>query len=390
MNTDTSILLLAITLAAVVSPAVGRRLGIPAALIEITCGIGLGLTGWADAGSGPFVRFLADLGFALFLFLAGMEVDVAALRQRGPLGVLGPALSAVVAFLLAAVGCLLFGRSPWLALAIGSTSVPLLLSVVRESGALHTPEGRHMVNLAAVGEVVTVGLVALAEVLHEGHGVFGTVVGVARLLGFLALVVLGTRLLAVLRWWFPRRVDALVAGGDPAENAVRAGFGLTFAMIGAAAAAGVEPLLGAFVGGLMVAFTLDEKTSLEHKFAPVAYGFLIPVFFVDVGIRLDLPSLLVPANAPTILSLVGLMFVSKLLPNLAGLLVGRSLRSVLVASLLLASPLTMVIAVADLCVRLGVIDAGTESVLVAAGMSASLVLPLLARRLSLRAPGPSP
>lgn len=185
----------------------------------------------------------------------------------------------------------------------------------------------------------------------------------------------------MLRWWFPDRAEGLMGGGDPSETGIRAGFGLTFAMIAAAALAGVEPLLGAFVGGLMVSFAVDDKRALEQRFAPMAYGFFIHVFFVNVGMRLDLTVLFDAGSIQRILVVCAVMLMAKVLPGLGWLVVDRPLRQVLATSLLLAAPLTLVIAIADLAARLNAIDEATEAVLVVAGMLASLVFPTFARRL---------
>lgn len=380
MTHDAALLLLVIAVGAVASPSVGRWLGVPAAVVEIVFGIAVAATGLVEAETVPFVRFLADLGFALFLFLAGMEVDAKGLRDGGVRSVVGPVLAASAAFVQAFAVCGLLGWSPWVALALGATSVPLLLAVVREQGLGATPIGKQMVTVAAVGEVVTVALVALGEVIEHAHGALDAVLGLARLVGLLALVIFGTRVIAVLRWWFPERARGLAAG-DAAETGVRAGFGLAFAMIAAAAFAGVEPLLGAFVGGLMVAFAVADKHAIEQKFGSMAYGFFVPVFFVDVGLRLDLHEFDVASGLPRVLGVCLVMLVIKLLPGLGWLLAGRTVRQVLATSLLLAAPLTLVIAIADLAARLGAIDAATEGVLVLSGMVTSLVFPSVARRL---------
>lgn len=386
MPPDVATLLLVVAAGALAAPAFARWSGIPGAVVEIVFGIAVAQLGLAGAVTQPFMRFLADLGFALFLFLAGMEVDAEALRRAGARGLVGPLLIAVGAMLLALGAVRAMGQSAWVGLALGATSVPLLLSVVREAGMSRAPAGREMLLLAAVGEVVTVMFVAFAEVLHAAEGWLQGALGLARLFGMLALVVLGTRVLAVLRWWYPERAQVLMAG-DPSESGVRAGFGIAFAMVAVASLAGVEPLLGAFVGGLMVTFAVDEKREIEGKLGAMAYGFFVPVFFVDVGMRLDLGLAEVLANGPRILTFVGLLLLVKLLPVLPLALFGRPLRRTAATALLLAAPLTLVIAIADLAGRLGAIDEATSASLVAAAMAASLVYPSIARRLLNVSPG---
>ena len=350
-------------------------------MVEIGFGVVLGVLGARTSEMAPFLRFIADLGLALFLFLAGLEVDADGLCREGWRAAVPALAVTIVSFLLAEVAAFLLGWSPWVGLALSATSVPLLLSVVREAGLADAPLGREMVRTAVVGEVVSVGLVAFAEIVHHADTVTHGATGVLRLAGMLVLVVLGTRLLAVLRWWFPEGVQHLVGAGDPSESGVRAGFGLALLMIAVAGLAGVEPLLGAFAGGLMVAFTLEDRHAVQREFAPMAYGFFVPVFFVDVGVRLDVGELIEVGRPAALAGIVALMLLTKLVPSLAGLVVGRTFRTVLASAMLLAAPLTFLIAVATLAHRLDAIDSATEGTLILAGMIASLVYPSLARRL---------
>ena len=184
MTHQTAILLLVIALGAVGSPALSRRLGVPAAVVEILYGVGVTALGLAGTETVPFVRFLADLGFALFLFLAGLEVDARGLGGRGLAGFLGPTAAALGAFFLAYIACLTFGWSPWMALAMAATSVPLLLVIVRDAGLLATPVGRAMVTMAVIGEIVTIALVAGAEVFASAHSVAAAFTGLVRLARF--------------------------------------------------------------------------------------------------------------------------------------------------------------------------------------------------------------
>ena len=109
--------------------------------------------------------------------------------------------------------------------------------------------------------------------------------------------------------------------------------------------------------------------------------FFVPVFFVSVGVRLELslPQLL--ADLPFVLSLLAVMLAAKLVSGLYLLGTGVRARHALAGALLLASPLTLVIAIADLATRAEAITGSQETAVVAAGMVASLLFPTLARLL---------
>jgi Kef-type K+ transport system membrane component KefB len=380
MTVATALPLVLMALAAFAAPALARRLGAPSAVVEIALGVVLGRSGLdlVGADAEPYLRFLADVGFAVLLFLAGLEVDfrlLRAVRWR----ILLPIGGALTSFAIALAFGLLQGWSAWTALALSATSVPLLVSITREMGIGRTPMGQRMLITAATGEVVTILLVAIAEVTHHARDAMSFAVGVVRLVGLALVIHLGVRVLRAALWWFPEIFAPIAAGIDTSEGTVRGGFALMFVMIGVALAAGIEPLLGAFFGGLMLAAVLGERHRLEEKLASMGYGFLVPIFFLHVGMRLSVGVDLLVRERVFLAEAVALMLGTKVLPQLVELARGRGIREVLGTGLLLAAPLTLVIAIADLGARTGALTRDAESVLVVAAILASILFPTLAR-----------
>lgn len=385
MDLHTAVALLVVTVGALWMPAVARTLAVPVAVAEIGYGAvvgrsGLGLLGAEDH---DVVGFLAHLGFALFLFVAALELDVSGLVRGG---------ARALAYPLALCGCTLatalylgawLGTPGWLGLAIGVMSVPLVMSVLREQSLLQTPFGRWVLLLAGLGEVASIALLAMFDVGADAResGLPGVIVGVARALVPLAATVATAVVLRSLLWWFPGPFARFSHAHDPQELGVRAGFGLMFAGIVVAALGGIEPVLGAFFAGLIVAYVIRSRDVLEHKLAGVAYGFFVPIFFVDVGARLAFDPALVVANAALILVIVLAMVASRLPLFVALAAMGLSIREALAGALLLAAPLTLQIAVAHLAAEKGVFDVGVEAAVVLAAVAAGVVLPAAARRL---------
>lgn len=371
--------LLLLTVGASVLPALGRRLRVPVAIVEILYGVLIGRSGLglvADP-SEPFLRFLADLGFALFLLVAGLELDFRELERGGARSLLGALVVSAASIAAALVIARFAGWSAWVGLAAGATSVPLLLAVLRELERLASPAGRRLVTLAALGEIVTVAVLAVFE--QVGHqGGLGSVLRLAiPVIG----VFLAGRVLRALIWWYPSGFSRLVRADDPQELGVRVGLGLMFTFVGLALLGGIEPVLGAFLAGLVLAYVLRDKGALEHKLGSMAYGFFVPVFFISVGMRLELSLATVTAALPFLLGVLGAMLACRLVSGLYLLLQGLKTREALAGLLLLSSPLTLVIAIADLAMRAGAISTAEESAVVAAGMLASLLYPTVARLL---------
>ena len=76
-----------------------------------------------------FIKFLADLGFAFFMFLAGLELDFRGVERRGILAGLPALLQCSASFLLAFFLGQRLGLSLWLSLAAGAISVPLMVKM---------------------------------------------------------------------------------------------------------------------------------------------------------------------------------------------------------------------------------------------------------------------
>ena len=182
-------------------------------------------------------------------------------------------------------------------------------------------------------------------------------------------------------WWRPEWFGRLFDMNDPEEVGIRGSLALMLVVVGLSLVLGIEPILGAFLAGSVFAVVFPHRGALEQKLSGFAYGFLIPIFFINVGIRFDLHELgnvgvLVDAAA-----LIGLAILVKMIPALALIRRGRPLREVLAAGMLLSARLSLIIAVAELGVELGIIDRVLEAqIILLAGVTSTLA-PALFRAL---------
>jgi len=155
---------------------------------------------------------------------------------------------------------------------------------------------------------------------------------------------------------------------------------------------GLESILGAFLAGAIVG--LVDRDSSSHprfrtKLEAIGYGFLIPVFFVSSGIRLDLTGLL---HNPSALVRVPVFLLALLvvrgLPALLGLRASGP-RATLALGLLQATSLPFIVTATQIGVALGKITPVTAAALVCAGLLSVLIFPLVALGL-LRGVDPAP
>jgi len=378
--------LVLMTLGAIAMPSLAKRIAIPVAVAEILYGFIIGDSGFGfiNNPNDQFIRFLSDLGFAFFLFLAGLEIDFREIENRLK-ELIMPFIVSTLAFVCSMSISHALGWGTWMGLALGATSVPLLLAVVREMQLGDTELGKTMIAYAAMGELVTIFLLSGIEISTVADGdIRDTILGFVLLLSLVLVATAGASLLRILQWWRPGLFRQMVAHDDPSEFGIRVGFAMMFFFIGLSILAHVEPFLGAFVAGAILSFVIRDKGALEHKLSSMAYGFFVPIFFIHVGMRLDISLGMLTRNMGDILLLIIIMFVVKFLPGLLMMLRGLKFKELLATCSLLAAPLTLVIAIMELGLhnpdKTG-ITPEVSAKMIAAGIFASLIYPSLARKL---------
>ena len=383
LNGQSALTLVLMTVGAIAMPSLAKRIAIPVAVAEILFGFTIGASGFDLAGdpNNPFIRFLSDLGFAFFLFLAGLEIDFLEIENRLRELILPFALS-LLAFGFSMTATHFLDLGIWVGLAIGATSVPLLLAVVREMKLNESSLGKQMIAIAAMGELVTIFLLSAVEIHAVSNGnPKRMLLGFVLLISLVLIAVLGASLLRMLNWWRPTLFKQMIRHDDPSELGIRVGFAMMFTFIGLSILAKVEPFLGAFVAGAILSFVIRDKGALEHKLASMAYGFFVPIFFIHVGMRLEITLELLTNNFFEIILLVAIMFVSKFIPGLLLVFRKMNFKQCTATCSLLAAPLTLVIAIMELGVHSGGVSPVMSAKVITAGILASLLFPSLARKL---------
>jgi Kef-type K+ transport system membrane component KefB len=364
------------------------RLRVPSVVVEIAVGILVGpsVLGWVRVDE--VVAVLAALGLGFLLFLAGLEIDLRGLGGRtlkvSAAGYLVTiALGLVVGLGLQAVSWASSGLL--VAITLSATSLGLVIPVLKDAGAESGDVGRLTITAATVADFAAVVLLSL---FFSATGSAGTTV--VLLAAFVALA--AVLALAVGRAGRVMRLgDVLVRLQDTtAEVRVRAAVVLFVGFVALAGRFGIETILGAFVAGAVVGAVDRDASSHPHfrtKLEAIGYGFLIPVFFIASGIRLDLAGLFAAPSAflrvpVLLLALLAVRGVPALLYR--GTLDGRS---TLAAALLQATSLPFIVAATQIGVAAGAITPVTAAALVCAGVLSVLIFPAVALGL-LRGAGP--
>ncbi len=386
--------LLVVAAVAVLAPlAVGYlpRLRVPAVVLEIVGGIIVGpsVLGWVHVDL-P-VSILALFGLAFLLFLAGLEIDVHRLRGRllryavlGYLVSLGLGYGASASF--KAAGWV--SQPLLLAIIFASTALGLIVPVLKDAGQVHSQVGQTALAAASVADFSAIVLLSLF--FSSSGGSTGSKVVV---LGAFAGLVAVTGLVVSGAARSMRLGQVLVRLQDTtAEIRVRFAVLLLVAFTALAERFGLESILGAFLAGAIIG--LVDRDSASHpnfraKLEGIGYGFLVPVFFVASGIRLDLTGLL---HSPSALVRVPVFLLALLVVRGVPALLGwraNGPRATLALGLLQATSLPFLVTITQIGVVLGKITPVTAAALVCAGLLSVLIFPLLALA-TLRSGEPEP
>ncbi|MBL9004180.1 MAG: cation:proton antiporter [Myxococcales bacterium] len=368
--------LLVLLAVAVLGPMVAVRLRMPTAVVLIVAGIGLGPAGLSLLRDTPTVGFLSHFGFLVLMFMAGMEIDFASIRSAGPRSLIRPSLVIAGVGICTALSARLLHLGPVHALVVSAIAVGLPLATLKEAGHAGRKLGRHIMLTASIGEFAVILAVTGVELAHDGGLTLHTAGRIAKIAALFFLCAFVIRVARALVWWFPERFRRLIEHHDVAELGVRVGLFIMLAFVAISALAGVEPILGAFLGGMLVGFVLRQKEVLEGKIAALGNGLFIPIFFIVVGVRFD-ASALDRAVVHNALLLAGTAGLCKAIPALLIAPVGFSLRERLATGCLLSAPLTLVVAIAAIGRSLKMITASTQASLVLVGILLSLCFPVL-------------
>ena len=386
--------LLIVVAVAVAAPLVigfAPRLRTPAVVLEIIGGIIIGpsVLGWVHVDL-P-VQILALFGLAFLLFLAGLEIDVHRLRGRLlRFAVLGYLVTLVLGYGAGAS----FAAAGWvsqpllLAIALSATSLGLVVPVLKDAGQVGSAVGQTALAAASIADFAAIVLLSLF--FSSSGGSTGAKIVV---LGAFAGLVAATGLAVSGAARSMRLGQVLVRLQDTtAEIRVRFAVLLLVAFTALAERFGLESILGAFLAGAIVGLVNRDAASHPHfrtKLEAIGYGFLIPVFFVTSGVRLDLAGLL---HTPSALARVPLFLLALLVVRGVPALLGLSAngpRSTLALGLLQATSLPFLVTATQIGVTLGKITPVTAAALVCAGLLSVLIFPLLALSL-LRRDQPAP
>lgn len=381
-------LLLVVLLALLVPIVLARFRRVPIVVGEIMAGIIVGPSLLGIVSEDEILRFLADIGLAFLIFLAGMEIDLTRLfpsrddaSQRSGPNVLRIALALYgLTLALAVPGGFLITRGgtssdPWLmAFVLSAVSLGVLLPVLKDRKMLSTLFGQVLFLTGLLADFLTIILLTIyVLVLEQGFNLHLLSLGLL-FLAFLIIYRVGPPIVRIpaVRTFLDEFSHATV------QLKVRGAIAILIAFVVLAEFMGAEMILGAFLAGMIITLLRSpDDDVLVEKLEAFGFGFFIPVFFVMVGVGIDLPALLAQPEALLLLpALFGVALVIKLLPMLT---TRRWLnrREMLAGGALLNTHLSLEVAIAVVGLRTGLLDQATSTTIILFAILTVVTMPLL-------------
>lgn len=286
------------------------RLGLPQVVGQVLAGVIIGPSLLNLAQVSDFNLALAELGAIFLLFMVGLETRLADLLKVGR--------SALLVALLGILFPMAFGyafgyfqnydtiSSLFIGTALVATSVGITAKVLQELGVLHSRYAQVILGAAVIDDILGLTILAVVSSLGSGASFNGVaVLGTLGLsLGFVfAVLAIGVPLLQRLQ---PRLSHLSISNSF--GWAISIGLGIA----ALALKAGLAPIIGAFLAGMVLAEVKDAY-DFEHKVHALE-AFLAPIFFVVVGMQLDIALL---ANS-TVLIAGGILSLLAILGKFMG------------------------------------------------------------------------
>ena len=278
------------------------RFGQPPVIGEITAGILLGpsLFGWLWPGASDFIfpkeslgvlQLISQIGVCVFMFVVGLELDLAHLRLKARAAVVISNVGIIVPFLLGAAVSLLLHRAfaapgtpfttfaLFMGTAMSITAFPVLVRILKDRDMVKTPLGSLAIACAAVGDASAWAMLALVVAIARATGLATVVFNLGWIVVFVGVM------LFVVRPQLPRWLGVDGAEAAPGRSVMASA--LIFMTVSALLTEimGIHALFGAFLAGVIMPQSKAFRDGLTLQLENFSGVFLMPLFFAFSGLR---------------------------------------------------------------------------------------------------------
>lgn len=385
--------LVIVVVAAFLTPIIVNRLNVtflPVVVAEILMGIIIGNSFLGLVHKDEMLNILSTLGFIFLMFLSGLEIDFSAFKKdtRKRQGIdkneknlpSHLQLALTVFSLIMVLSIILAFAFKWLGfvddvllmvIIISTISLGVVVPTLKEMNIMRTTIGQFILLVAVLADLFTMVLLTIYGGINgEGGGS----------IWLSAILIVFTAIFYLLGSVFKRLNFMQRLMGGTTQIGIRAIFALIILLVALAEGVGAEYILGAFLAGVVVSL-LKPDEEIIHTLDSFGYGFFIPIFFIMVGVDLDIPSLI---KEPSLLIIIPILILSFIISKLIPVLFIRrwfDTKTTIASAFLLTSTLSLVIAAAKIAEELKAITSEMSGILILSAIITCVFVPIVFKKL---------
>ena len=385
--------LVIVVVAAFLTPIIVNRLNVtflPVVVAEILMGIIIGNSFLGLVHKDEMLNILSTLGFIFLMFLSGLEIDFSAFKKdtRKRQGIdkneknlpSHLQLALTVFSLIMVLSIILAFAFKWLGfvddvllmvIIISTISLGVVVPTLKEMNIMRTTIGQFILLVAVLADLFTMVLLTIYGGINgEGGGS----------IWLSAILIVFTAIFYLLGSVFKRLNFMQRLMGGTTQIGIRAIFALIILLVALAEGVGAEYILGAFLAGVVVSL-LKPDEEMIHTLDSFGYGFFIPIFFIMVGVDLDIPSLI---KEPSLLIIIPILILSFIVSKLIPVLFIRrwfDTKTTIASAFLLTSTLSLVIAAAKIAEELKAITSEMSGILILSAIITCVFVPVVFKKL---------
>lgn len=385
--------LVIVVVAAFLTPIIVNRLNVtflPVVVAEILMGIIIGNSFLGLVHKDEMLNILSTLGFIFLMFLSGLEIDFSAFKKdtRKRQGIdkneknlpSHLQLALTVFSLIMVFSIILAFAFKWLGfvddvllmvIIISTISLGVVVPTLKEMNIMRTTIGQFILLVAVLADLFTMVLLTIYGGINgEGGGS----------IWLSAILIVFTAIFYLLGSVFKRLNFMQRLMGGTTQIGIRAIFALIILLVALAEGVGAEYILGAFLAGVVVSL-LKPDEEIIHTLDSFGYGFFIPIFFIMVGVDLDIPSLI---KEPSLLIIIPILILSFIVSKLIPVLFIRrwfDTKTTIASAFLLTSTLSLVIAAAKIAEELKAITSEMSGILILSAIITCVFVPVVFKKL---------
>ena len=373
-----------------------KRLDMPIVVGEIIAGMILGpsLLGIID-GQGEVLLFCREFGLGYLMFIAGMELDFSMIGKISKSAgeakskmISHPLFISSVTFFLTLLLSVIISKgleqrglidNSWMfALILSTTSLGVVLPVLKEKGLSDSLFGQTVLMSALFADFFTMLLISLLATYLEGG------LNIEMMLVFFLFLAFSVLYRTGIIAQRSTRINKLFEdlSHATAQIKLRASLAIFVGFIVLAEFLNAEMILGAFIAGVVISLlTTSPDRKVEKDLEAFGFSFFIPIFFVLVGVGFDIQELTASNEA---LLLVPVLLLAALIVKFVPSLLFRisfTWTETIAAGSLLSARLSLIIAASLIALDLGIVTPAVNSAIILVAIITVTISPIVFSKL---------